>query len=266
MDYPGRVIKQGEQDAALVKALKRQLNQALALQAGDEGLQPLDETNPNFGPNMKQAVRLFQARHVDAQGRPLKADGEIGAITWSVLFRQQAAPGPQLSRDALLARVLQIAGAECDRGVREIPPNSNRGPDVEKYLASTGLGGGFPWCCAFVYWCFEQAAQALQRGNPMLRTAGCLAHWSGAQASGARRILRQQALADPGLIQPGMIFIMDFGGGAGHTGLIERVGGGLIETIEGNTDASKTREGGGVYRLTRKLLDINKGFIDYGGL
>jgi hypothetical protein len=42
----------------------------------------------------------------------------------------------------------------------------------------------------------------------------------------------------------------------------ESVTGGLIGTIEGNTDASKTREGGGVYRLTRKLLEINKGYIE----
>lgn len=59
---------------------------------------------------------------------------------------------------------------------------------------------------------------------------------------------------------------MDHGGGLGHTGLVEHVAGGLITTIEGNTDASKTREGGGVYRLTRKLTEINKGFIDYAGV
>jgi hypothetical protein len=49
----------------------------------------------------------------------------------------------------------------------------------------------------------------------------------------------------------------------GHTGLVEKVSGGLLTTIEGNTDASRTREGGGVYRLTRKIGEINKGFIDY---
>ena len=40
---------------------------------------------------------------------------------------------------------------------------------------------------------------------------------------------------------------------------------GLMTTLEGNTDASRTREGCGVYRLSRKLKEINKGFIDYGG-
>ena len=46
---------------------------------------------------------------------------------------------------------------------------------------------------------------------------------------------------------------------------MEKVAGGLVTTIEGNTDASRTREGGGVYRLVRKIVDINKGFIDYTG-
>jgi hypothetical protein len=266
MDFPGRIIKQGETDARIVKALKQQLNKALALRGAGEGFQPLDPNNPSFGPSTKQAVRLFQARHVDIEGRPLKTDGEVGSITWSVLFGLNAVPAASSSADPLLALTLRIAGAEADKQVREVPPNSNRGPAVEAYLKRVGLGPGFAWCCAFTYWCFDEAARQQGRTNPMFRTAGCLAHWNAAPGRGARRIQRHQAVADPGLVKPGMVFIMDFGGGAGHTGFVERLRGGLIETIEGNTDASRTREGGGVYRLTRKLVEINKGFIDYAGL
>jgi hypothetical protein len=99
-----------------------------------------------------------------------------------------------------------------------------------------------------------------------VKTAGCLDHWERSKAAGAQRITKAHAVADPGLVQPGMMFIMDFGGGKGHTGYVAEVLGGQIHTIEGNTDASLTREGGGVYRLTRKLVDINKGFIDYSAL
>ena len=60
MDFPGRIIKQGETDARIVKALKQQLNKALALRGAGEGFQPLDPANPNFGPSTKQAVRLFR--------------------------------------------------------------------------------------------------------------------------------------------------------------------------------------------------------------
>ncbi|MGS0759439.1 peptidoglycan-binding domain-containing protein, partial [Roseateles sp. GG27B] len=63
----------------------------------------LDEGNPSYGPGMRQAVKLFQARHVDPQGRPLKQDGEVGAITWSVLFGTAAVLSVAQAVDPLLA-------------------------------------------------------------------------------------------------------------------------------------------------------------------
>lgn len=264
MKYPGRIIKVGEQDARIVKALKTQLNRVLAVQRIAE--LKVDVDDPNFGPKMKQAVQLFQVRHVDAEGRPLKPDGEVGSITWASLFGPETVTSSDTASDSFLASVLKIAAGEEAKQVREQPKNSNRGPEVDKYLRRTGLGPGFAWCCAFLYWCFDEAAIAAQGVNPMFKTAGCLHHWNNAQSKGARRIVRSQAAADPAQVQPGMIFIMDFGGGAGHTGLVEEVAGGLMTTIEGNTDASKTREGGGVYRLHRKIVEVNKGFIDYAGL
>lgn len=262
MQYPGRVIKAGETDARIVRALKLALNRALAVQRLPD--LKLDPENPSFGPKMTQAVKLFQARHVDAQGRPLKIDGEVASITWAALFGEDTVPDAQSARDPFLASVLEIAAAEEAKGVREVPRNSNRGPEVDAYLKRVGLGGGFAWCCAFTYWCFDEAARAAGVPNPMVRTAGCLDHWSRAERAGARRIPAAQAVANPELVEPGMVFIMDFGGGAGHTGFVEAVNGGFITTIEGNTDASKTREGGGVYRLSRKIAEINKGFIAYG--
>ena len=84
MKYPGRIIKAGEADARIVKALKTALNKALALRGGEAIV--LDADNPTFGPRMKQAVQLFQVRHVDEQGQPLKTDGEVG-ITERLLPR-----------------------------------------------------------------------------------------------------------------------------------------------------------------------------------
>jgi hypothetical protein len=262
MRYPGRLIKVGETDARIVQALKRALNRALAR----ETALLLDENNPHFGPRMKQVIKLFQARHVDADGRPLKQDGEVGSITWAVLFGPASVPRPATPADPFLARALRLAAGEEAKAVREKPLNSNRGPQVNAYLARIGLDPGYAWCCAFVYWCFDEAALAVRRSNPMVRTGGCMRHWNAAPAAGARRIQAHEAVADPSLLRPGMVFIMDHGRGLGHTGFIEAVDGGFVSTIEGNTDASMTREGGGVYRLRRKLAEINKGYIDYGGL
>ena len=139
-------------------------------------------------------------------------------------------------------------------------------PLPDQLLRRAGMQPGVAWCCAFTYWCFDEASRQTGQANPMFKTAGCLHHWQNAPGQGARRLLARDAVADPGRVQPGAIFIMDFGGGLGHTGLVERIEGGYIHTIEGNTDASQGREGGGVYRLQRKLASINKGFIDYAGV
>lgn len=264
MQYPGRIIKVGEQDASIVQALKRQLNEALGIKR--DPVLRLDPHDSNFGPKMKQTVKLFQARNVDADGRSLKQDGEVGSLTWAALFGSDTVPVNDAASDQFLARVLQIAAGEEAKQVREVPKNSNRGPQVGAYLRRAGVSPGNAWCCAFVYWCFDEAAQAMRRSNPMVKTAGCLDHWRRAPSQRAQRILKQRAVGNPDLVRPGMIFIMDHGGGLGHTGLVERVTGGLLTTIEGNTDASRTREGGGVYRLIRKVVEINKGFIDYSGL
>lgn len=264
MQYPKRVVRAGEQDAAIVRALRLQLNKILALDA--EPALHLDPEDPHFDTRMKGVVKLFQTRNVDDEGRPLKQDGEIGSLTWGALFGRDSVPAVARPDCDFLAEVLHIAAAEEAKGVREEPRNSNRGPRVDLYLRSTGTPSPNAWCCAFVYYCFGEAAKAKGRANPMFKTAGCLMHWNNAASRGAHRIPKAAAIDNPALVKPGMVFVVDHGKGLGHTGFVERVSGGLLTTIEGNTDASKTREGGGVYRLTRKVNEVNKGFIDYAGL
>ncbi|MFN3735042.1 hypothetical protein [Comamonas testosteroni] len=106
MQYPGRVIKAGEADATVVKALKNALNSVLVLH-GAEAIQ-LDPDNPIFGPRMKQAVQLFQTRHLDAEGQPLKADGAVGAITWAALFGSEQVPSTELATGTFLAQVVDF--------------------------------------------------------------------------------------------------------------------------------------------------------------
>jgi hypothetical protein len=264
MQYPGRNIKAGESDGNIVKALKRQLNKALGID--DNPAKRLDPNNPNFGPKMKQMVKLFQARNVDDKGLPLKQDGIVGALTWAALFGSETVPITNTSSDQFLAKVLEIAAGEEAKRVREVPKNSNRGPEVDIYLRRAGISPPDFWCCAFVYWCFDEAARAIGRTNPMVKTAHCMTHWRSAGARGAQLIGKWKAIDNPGLVKPGMILIIDHGGDRGHTGLVEKVDGAWLTTIEGNTDGSGTREGGGVYRLIRKTVEINKGFIDYSGL
>lgn len=177
MKYPGRVIRQGEPDAGIVRAVKLALNEKLALQGTHDAVLPVDD--PHFDAAMLQAVRMFQARNVDSQGAPLVIDGKIGPLTWEALFGTQSVPVVDAASDELLETALRIAAGEQAAQVREQPLYSNRGPRVDEYQRRTGINGsGQPWCACFLYWCFDEAASALGRANPVIRTAGCLDHWN----------------------------------------------------------------------------------------
>lgn len=146
-----------------------------------------------------------------------------------------------LSKESVLSAVSQI-------GVEEVPRGSNAGVDVEKYLKSIGLGKGFSWCMAFVYWCVLQGSNKLKIPNPLLKTGGVLAQYNSPKS---------KRFTQP---QQGDIFIMDYGKGLGHTGFVEYVLNDTIHTIEGNTNDDGSREGYEVCRRVRKISSC-KGFI-----
>lgn len=154
--------------------------------------------------------------------------------------------------------MIKIARNEI--GVSEVPPGSNRGPVVEEYLNGVGLGPGNAWCAAFVYWCYDQASAKLNRENPLVRTAGCMEHWRNTRGV---KIKSADAINNPSLIKPGAIFIINSGGGKGHTGIVTGIRAGYIQTIEGNTNTHHSTEGGSVCELWRKINTINAGFILY---
>jgi CHAP domain-containing protein/putative peptidoglycan binding protein len=259
LPFPGRVIKIGEADRATVLVIQHRLNEV--------GCGPVEE-NGGFDSRTENAVKLFQARFSDAEGSSLQVDGKVGPITWAALFGTESVAIVHEVADPLLARVLEVAASQI--GVMEQPPGSNRGPQVDKYLRAVGLNpaaGSFAWCVAFVYWCFDQAAQTLQEPNPMIKTAGVLDHWDAAGQRGIRRISSATAEDTPTLIRPGQIFVISTGGGHGHSGLVELTRGGKLTTIEGNTNTGGSREGVGVFRReSRKIADINTGFIDYSNV
>ena len=148
----------------------------------------------------------------------------------------------------LAYKALKIANSQI--GKQELPKGSNAGTDVEKYLKSVGLGKGYSWCMAFVYWCFLEASIQLTTNNPLKKTGGVLAQWN--------TIDDKYKKIEP---QQGDIFIMDFGKGQGHTGFVSKVlANGTIKTIEGNTNDDGSREG---YKVCNRIRNIRtiKGFI-----
>lgn len=144
-------------------------------------------------------------------------------------------------------KILEIATSQI--GVTESPKGSNAGKDVEKYLKSVGLGKGYSWCMAFVYWVVSEAYKQSGGINPLKKTAGVMNQWNLSPG------LRIQVPVAP------CVFIMDHGKGLGHTGIVTKVlANGKIETIEGNTNDDGSREG---YEVCRRVRTISscKGFL-----
>ena len=249
MKYPGRIIKEGESNTAIVKAIQKKLTE---LNIG--GLQGTGV----FGAKTKNAVKLFQATHMDQFGNPLEVDGHVGSLTWAALFGTDTIVVTEDAPNKFLTEAVSVAVSQL--GVMEDPPGSNKGPVVDKYLASVGLPPGLFWCAAFVYWCFDKAAVKNGRANPLVKTGHVMTHWNKTKG---KKILTAEAVDKPSLIKPGHIFMMNTGGSSGHTGIIEKVEGGFVHTIEGNSNNAGSRNGIGVFRLQRKIAKINRGFIEY---
>lgn len=145
-------------------------------------------------------------------------------------------------------------------GQRELSKNS--GPMVDKYLASVNLRPGYAWCQAFVFWCFDIASKRLGIFTPVVKTGGVLHCWN--NTLGGKKLTKNVCIASPNLIKPGDQFVMDFGGGLGHTGIVESVDGYTLHTIEGNSNKKGSREGIMVCRNTRSIEDkLFKGIIQY---
>ncbi|MBY0478835.1 MAG: CHAP domain-containing protein [Chitinophagaceae bacterium] len=249
MKYPNRIIKEGESNTGIVKAIQKKL---MELNIGD-----LQGTGI-YGTKTKNAVKLFQATHMDQFGNPLEVDGNVGSLTWASLFGVDTIVVTELAPNALLTEALKVAVTQI--GVMEDPPGSNKGPVVDQYLASVALPPGLFWCAAYVYWCFNKAAVKLNKNNPLVKTGHVMTHWN---KTAGKKILTAEAIDKPSLIKPGHIFMMNTGGSSGHTGIIEKVDGGFIHTIEGNSNNAGSRNGIGVFRLQRKISKINRGFIEY---
>lgn len=140
------------------------------------------------------------------------------------------------------AKVLDIARAEI--GVKESPANSNCVKYNTWFYGKSVAGTAYPWCMAFVQWCFWRAG-----GPNLYKTASCnmLLEWFKANQPNA--VCSKPRVGD--------IVIYTFG----HTGIVESIGNGEFTAIEGNTSISGSQSNGGeVCRKTRKLYSA-KAFL-----
>jgi hypothetical protein len=153
-----------------------------------------------------------------------------------------------------IATLIDLARREI--GTTEIN-GSNCGPRVNEYKAATNLPAhkSWPWCAAFICWLVREAMISASIHETKTfkrpRTAGAwdLENWSLAQddTTSTKKPHR-------GDIQPGDIVVFKFS----HVGLAVSAPdkNGDVQTVEGNTDGSGSREGGAVLLKKRSLSSI----------
>jgi len=120
------------------------------------------------------------------------------------------------------ADILSIARLEIGHGETF---GDNRGVDIKRYLQGRE---NLPWCAGFVSYCIKQSG------------GGC------PYTLRARDYLSMgKKVHNP---KPGDLIVFSRGHGAGHVGIVEKVSGESIVTIEGNTGAFPSK----VKRITYK--------------
>ncbi len=124
-----------------------------------------------------------------------------------------------------------VALAASQVGIAETATNNVK--YNTEYYGSAVSGSAFSWCCVFVWWLFHSLdADALYYGGE--KTASCTTLYNWAKAAG---------LAIYGDYQPGDIVFYDWdkSGDCDHVGIVERVDGNTVYTIEGNQNDAVTR-------------------------
>lgn len=142
---------------------------------------------------------------------------------------------------ATAKNILDVARAEI--GVKESPANSNNVKYNTWYYGRSVSGSAYPWCMAFVQWCFDRAGMRLP-----CKTASCsaLLNWYKQNLPASVKTSAPHA---------GDIVIYNFG----HTGIVESVSGNTITAIEGNTSpgtSGSQSNGGMVCRRTRQTYTV----------
>ncbi|MBR4760422.1 MAG: lysozyme family protein, partial [Lachnospiraceae bacterium] len=136
-----------------------------------------------------------------------------------------------------------VKTAQGQIGVTEDPPGSNHVLYNTEYYGSEVSGDAYPWCCVFVWWCFDKSGNgaAFYDGG---KVAGCAAVYSWAQKSGRLIAASEAQYGDLAL----------FGSNEHIEIVTANNGDGSYETVGGNTgsgDSGSQSNGGGVFARHR---------------
>lgn len=207
-----------------------------------------------FGLATQYAVKEFQ------EVNQMTVDGIVHFKTFAALrlpfenvLREIFAGGKSLPEMIVL-----YAEQHLKEHPREIG-GQNKGPWVRFYMQGND-GQSWPWCAGFVSYILKQACKALERSLPLKTSFSCDLLASYAIEKG--RFIRGIKVGNLLKVTPGCLFLTrrtptDWV----HTGIVKKidVAGGVMVTIEGNTNDDGLLEG---YEVCKRIRGFkNKDFI-----
>lgn len=199
-----------------------------------------------FDTKTEQAIRDFQGSHLDKHQQPLTVDGVVGQLTWWALenprpnvvsgaIAYHELPPVEQGESPMGRAALRFAISELKAGAGEVGGN-NKGPWVRKYMEPAGLPDGYPWCAAFVSWCFLRAVGGNRRDMPFNYSAGARNIFNQLKSKGWSFTGESGKQPKPGDIV--CWWRTSLASGNGHIGIVHHCRDGFLYTIEGNKAAN----------------------------
>ena len=140
-------------------------------------------------------------------------------------------------------KIIELALAEV--GTKELPPNSNKVKYNTWIYGKEVFGPQYPWCGAFVSWCYYMAGMPIQKAGLKRGFIGC--QYAVANIKKWGRLVT--------VPKPGDVVFFDWNGDGkfDHTGIfVKDNGSGLFQSVEGNTAFGNDSNGGEVMIRERK--------------
>lgn len=194
----------------------------------------------DFGPATKAAVNKFQHKN------KLPQSGVVDRTTFEALTAPaRAALQPIVAGKKTLGElVVAYALRHLKQHPREVG-GQNKGPWVRLYMKGK-QGENYPWCAGFVSFLLQQAADTLGAKPPFVFTFSCDALAGFGKHTGrfiAEKDIVSGTVAVQNLSSGSVFLVRKKPGDWTHTGIVTAFHSDHIETIEGNTNDSGSREG-----------------------
>lgn len=143
--------------------------------------------------------------------------------------------------------VISLASSQV--GITEYPPNSNNVIYNTWYYGKEVSGADFPWCCTFISWLFKGT-------NIVKKSASCM--YLGQWFKDNKRFYNEPKVGD--------IAFFKFSTNSrwtNHVGIVIKVNGDIVTTIEGNTSADNkgSQDNGGMVAIRTRN---KKNIVGYG--